>query len=68
MKNKFFFSKKHKEERESLSGNESHDQSFLQQTFSGVYPLEEEENDKNDCDYAPDDINKPLKKKSISDS
>ena len=45
------------------SRNESHDQTFLQQTFCGVYPLEEKEDDKNDCDYAPRDISEPLKKK-----
>ena len=58
-----FLAKKHKEEYENCSRNESHDQSFLLQTFCGVYPLEEEEDDKNDCDYAPGNITKPLKKK-----
>ena len=28
-----------------------------------VYPLEEEDDDKNDCDYATGNITKPLKKK-----
>ena len=59
-RNKFFFSKKHKEECENRPRNENHDQSFLQQTFCGVYPLEKEEDDRNYCDYAPGDISEPL--------
>ena len=59
-RNKFFFSKKHKEERENRSRNENHYQSFLQQTFCGIYPLEEEENDRNYRDYSPGDTSEPL--------